>query len=376
MTDTWTSLVFERNRPMRTTVLQGEGLLTSVRFWVDTVAPDLRSSHFLITDRLVNELYGDQVTAASGAAGVRLNRIVVEQGEQAKSLASYTAVCAEILDRGVDGGSLIVGLGGGVVANLAGFIASTLHRGIGLIQLPTTLLAQLDATIDFKQAINGPLGKNQIGSYYPPAVVAVDPLVLRTLDERQLASGMAEAVKHALTESPQLLAVIEDAIHAPDDLDLMSRLIEQTIALKVAGLNESQDHEYYEMIGQYGHAVAHALEHITDHQIIHGEAVAIGMCVTASAAMVAGVATEDVVHAHHLAVASTGLPSVVPATVDPNALWEVIRTDKHFRDGAARVGLVADVGRLCRGPDGWRFPLDRSLLVAAMMANRMREAAV
>ena len=100
------------------------------------------------------------------------------------------------------------------------------------------------------------------------------------------------------------------------------------------------------------------------------------MCVTASAAMVAGVASEDVVQAHHVAVARTGLPSVVPPTVDPYALWEVIRADKHFRDGAARVGLVADVGRLWQGPDGWRFPLDRSLLVAAMTANRMREAAV
>jgi len=301
---------------------------------------------------------------------------VLEQGEQAKSSATYTAACAEILDRGVDGGSMIVGLGGGVVANLAGFVASTLHRGIGLIQLPTTLLAQLDATIDFKQAINGPLGKNQIGSYYPAAVVAVDPLVLRTLDKRQLASGIAEAIKHALTQSPQLLAVIEDAVHAPDDVGLMSRLVEQTIALKVAGLNESQDDEYYEMIGQYGHAVAHALEHITGHQIVHGEAVAIGMCVTAAAAMVLAIATEEVVHAHHVAVASAGLPVVVPATIDPFALWEVVRTDKHFRDGAARVALVAEVGRLWRGPDGWSFPLDRSLLVAAVKANRGREAAV
>ncbi|MGI9099508.1 MAG: 3-dehydroquinate synthase family protein [Solirubrobacteraceae bacterium] len=316
------------------------------------------------------------MTAAAGAAGVRHNRIVLEQGEQTKSSATYTAACAEILDRGVDSGSMIVGLGRrrrrepGRVRRLD---ATPRHR---TDPLPTTLLAQLDATIDFKQAINGPLGKNQIGSYYPAAVVAVDPLVLRTLDKRQLASGMAEAVKHALTESLELLAVIEDAVHAPDDVGLMSRLVGQTIALKVAGLNESRDHEYYEMIGQYGHAVAHALEHITGHQIVHGEAVAIGMCVTAAAAMVLGIATEEVVHAHHVAVASAGLPAVVPATIDPYALWEVVRTDKHFRDGAARVALVAEVGRLWRGPDGWSFPLDRSLLVAAVKANQGREAAI
>lgn len=358
---------------MRTTVLQNDGVLADGTFWAEAIPAHARSSqHFIITDRTVNDLYGDAVTAPAEAIGIALERIVMQPGEGAKSMAGYIAVCSQILARGIDSNSVIVGLGGGAVANLAGFVASTLYRGIGLIQLPTTLLAQLDATIDFKQAINGANAKNQIGSYYPASLVIVDPAVLQTLDQPQLASGMAESLKHALTEAPELFGCIDAAVESPRDGAALSTLIERTVALKAAGINDEAHNAYYEMLWQYGHAVAHALEHVTQHRLLHGEAVAIGMCVTAAAGERAGIGTAHIVDIHHSAARHVGLPDTVPTTVDARTLWDVIRADKHFHGDTAPVAFVDEIGHLWRGPHGWGFPLSRSLLLAAVESNRRR----
>ncbi|MCX7124655.1 MAG: 3-dehydroquinate synthase, partial [Gammaproteobacteria bacterium] len=181
---------FVQNRYMRTKVFYGRN--------IHSMAAELifnggykNSRHFLISDNTVNGLYGDLVESIFINAGYTLSRIVCDDSEGSKSFAQFESICTKMLDIGFDKNSFVISLGGGVVNNLAGFIASTLYRGINLAHIPTSLLSQVDAAIDFKQALNTNHGKNLVGSFYPASVVLVDSFFLRTLDERHFYNGLA-----------------------------------------------------------------------------------------------------------------------------------------------------------------------------------------
>jgi 3-dehydroquinate synthase len=152
----------------------------------------------VFTDTRVNALYGNDFVEGLKSQGRRVHRIVMAEGEESKTLANYTRLVEEVLAFGIDERSILISLGGGAVCNVCGLIASTLYRGIGLIHVPTTLMAQCDAAISHKQGVNGARGKNMVGTYYSPSAICVDVDVLSTLESRLIPDGLAEVIKHAL----------------------------------------------------------------------------------------------------------------------------------------------------------------------------------
>jgi 3-dehydroquinate synthase len=302
-----------------------------------------RTNHFLIADAHVLALHGDTLRRSLASVLPRLHVIAVEQGEAAKSLDVYARATKEISARKADRHTTLISFGGASTANLTGFIAATLLRGIRLIHIPTTLLAQLDGTIDFKQAINLDGVKNLIGAFYSPDLIVVDPRFLTTLSEQHLVNGLAEGLKHALVQDEDLYRLFLN--HADDrSLAFLQESIQRTVALKVL-LLESESYDEAEMLLQYGHAIGHALESVTRNRLLHGEAISIGMCVSAEVALARGVCGSDTVEAHYGLFDAYGLPTHIPIDCSIEEILRLVYRDKYRSDGIQQMALVSGVGK-------------------------------
>lgn len=350
----------------------------------------------VVTDEAVNALYGDQVVEGLAAAGFIVHKVLIETDvdesgetstEHFKTVESLMRCSDLILERGITKHSAIVSLGGGVVNNLAGVLAGMLYRGITLVHLPTTTMSAFDAALDFKQAINHSLGKNLLGCYYPATTIAIDPDALSTLSERHSLNGVAEALKHGLTQSTELTNMIVQPLREGDpykvikDGAYMERLCKAALEIKAPTLDDYNNSDFNEFCPQYGHAVAHSVEHMSwsskAHQpLLHGEAVAIGMCVSAEVALLKGVCTQAVVDAHYDLIGATGLPVYVPRTMEIAPLIRQMRFDKHTVKNPT-MGLVAEIGGMAMSPSGDSYAFDASEeeLTAAIEANMKRRDA-
>ena len=362
---------FTRRQTLASNVLLSGGLVGSCD-WGQLLGPDARSSrHIVLTDRIVGPRYAKLVTASLRKAGLTAHVITIPVGERAKSIRVFERVIDTATTRGIDKYTTVIGLGGGVVNNVAGCVAATLYRGLNLVQVPTTVLAQLDAAIDFKQGINGPNGKNHIGAIYPASHILIDPELLRTLPVRQVRNGLSEAIKHGLTQSQPLLRLIANAASDPGNIATLEQIIAATVRLKVELLNMPAGNMYAEMLPQYGHAVGHALESVTHYRLLHGEAIAIGMCVMAEAALNLGLCGEEVVYAHYAAFSRFELPTSVPPEVNIAQLLDAVRQDKHY-SGGARVALPRKIGSMNAFDGRYWTTLDDDMLRVAVRNNRRR----
>jgi 3-dehydroquinate synthase len=270
----------------------------------------------------------------------------------------------------MDEGSVIVDVGGGVVNNMAGFLAATLYRGVELIHIPTTTMAQVDAAIDFKQAVNSKKGKNLTGAYHPASHVLIDPDTLATLPERHIRNGLAESLKHAITQDAEFFQWLLKNERPLTDLDFWETVIRRTIALKVPLLNGDPHDEANEMLPQYGHSIGHAVEHVSGYAFLHGEAVAIGMCVSAEIARLIGVCDEATVEAHYQLCSRYGLPTQIPQSINVEDVLNTIRYDKHYLGSLPRMALVSSVGTVWKDQGVVSIPIDYPILARAIEANQ------
>ncbi|MEJ6950071.1 3-dehydroquinate synthase [Natronospora cellulosivora (SeqCode)] len=239
---------------------------------------------FFITDRNVMNLYGDKVSTLLIQAGYQLTTYIVPAGEESKSYKYLQDGHDLLIENEFRRDNLVLALGGGVVGDLAGFIAATYMRGIPFVQVPTTLLAQVDSSVGGKTAINHDAGKNLIGAFYQPKFVLIDPNFLKTLDLRELKTGLAEVVKHAFIADMELLEFLEE--HEEDiynyDIDSLIYIIYKSCLIKSNIVNEDEKEQGKRALLNFGHTVAHALEAVTEYKKYnHGEAVAVGMAAAA-----------------------------------------------------------------------------------------------
>lgn len=356
--------------PERTPIFIGQGAVTEDGFVADCLREYPHSRHVLLSDRRVYGHHGERLAARLRAAGVALTVRVVPPAEASKSFSVYLRLIDGILEEGVDKDSHLLTLGGGMISNLGGFLAATLYRGIKLIHLPTSLMAQLDAAVDLRQAINHPLGKNLIGCFYSPRAVVIDPRLLTTLPSRHLRSGIAEAVKHALTQSPPFFRfLLENAqrLHEPSFLEGVLR---ETIGLKLSLVNARSHSRHGEFLLQYGHCVGHALEAATDYALLHGEAISIGMAVTADVARALRVCGPDLVRSHKLILGRYKLPTSVPRDVCVPAVLKAVTYDKNVLRKTPRLALLRDVGRVYKSREGSYAYVGADVLEDALMRSR------
>jgi len=304
----------------------------------------------LVTSARVAALYRAPVERALRLAGFDPTVVVIPDGEEHKTLATLGSIYDALLGAGVDRGTPLVALGGGVVGDLTGFAAATLLRGVPVVQVPTTLLAQVDAAIGGKTAVDHPAGKNLIGAFHQPRLVVADVDTLATLPRRELLAGLAEVVKYGVIGDAALFERIEADPQAVLTLapDVLVGVVAACARQKAAVVAADEREERGERaILNFGHTVGHAIETAAGYgRFLHGEAVAIGMVAAARVSHALGIADATTPERIRRTLERLGLPVAVPADVPAAALVAAMRSDKKSAGGRIRFVAVEQVGRV------------------------------
>ena len=300
----------------------------------------------IVSSPTIARLYGKTASESLEAAGFSVAAVEVPDGEAAKALPVAERCWNALLDGGLDRTSTVVALGGGAVGDLAGFVAGTYMRGVNFVQAPTTVLAQVDASIGGKTAIDHPAAKNLVGVFHQPRLVVVDPATVVTLPDRDFRSGLAEIVKHGIVLDARYFADLEASV-APllaRDPATLERIIGGSCRLKAAVVERDERETELRAVLNYGHTVGHALEAVTAYsRWTHGEAVALGIVAAAHLAARLGLAPVEVVARQERLLAALGLPIRVER-IDTAALLAAIARDKKARDGRVPFVLAPAIG--------------------------------
>jgi 3-dehydroquinate synthase len=289
----------------------------------------------IITNPTVAALYGNMVRFSLEAAGFRVVQIEIADGEEFKNAATLNQVYDRLLESGVDRSSFIVALGGGVVGDLAGFAAATWLRGIPFVQVPTTLLAQVDSSVGGKTGIDHPKGKNLIGAFYQPRLVLIDVATLSTLDRRQFRSGLAEVIKYGVIIDLSFFEYVENNIDAILALksEVLIEIVHRSCQLKADVVELDEKESGLRAVLNYGHTLGHAFESLGGYcTLVHGEAIAIGMALAANVSISNGFCSRADADRIVALIERCGL-SVTPPEFDRQLLLEAIGSDKKARRG-------------------------------------------
>ncbi len=321
------------------------------------------SAALVVSNRKVAGLYAQSVLSSLSGEQIRAELFLVPSGERYKTLGTVRRIYDALVGSKMDRGCAVIALGGGVVGDMAGFAAATYMRGVDFYQVPTTLLAQVDASIGGKTGVDLPQGKNLIGAFYQPRRVIIDTLTLKTLPARELRAGLAEVVKHGIicdkalfefvaTNTRQLLARQDDALQ---------EAIKRSVEIKRDVVQQDERESELRTILNYGHTVGHAIEALTGYaKYRHGEAVAIGMVAEALIAEREGAAEEDVFEPVRDVVRRLGLPTTFDEYFSPDKMLEVMELDKKAMWGEIRMALPVRIGE-CRV-----FTVERSALLGVL----------
>ncbi|HEU5050721.1 MAG TPA: 3-dehydroquinate synthase [Gemmatimonadales bacterium] len=343
--------------------------------------PELAREHLphrrtaLIADRTVARLYREFLDGSNTAWRTRDKTcddataegwgvLDFPAGEASKVREVWAGLTDRLVTLGFGRDAGIIALGGGVTGDLAGFVAATFMRGVPVMQVPTTLLAMLDASVGGKVGVDTADGKNLVGAFHPPVAVVADPLTLRTLDERAFRSGLAEAVKHALVADEGHLAWI-DANAAPllgRDLDRLTALIRRSIEIKTVIVESDEREEGRRALLNAGHTLAHAIEQASGYAVLHGEAVAIGLVLEAAVGEATGATEPGTRSRIEATLQRLGLPVALPSGIAAEALLAAVGRDKKNRAGVPGFAFIESPGRPAAPEGQWVTPVHPDLL--------------
>lgn len=320
-------------------VLIGKGLLPMVGEYSRCVISPCHCA--VITDENVAPLHSGVVMESLKSAGFDPHLVVIPAGEQSKSMLSATELCDRLIGLGLDRGGAIFALGGGVIGDLAGFVASIFYRGIPVIQIPTTVISQIDSSVGGKTGVNSHLGKNLIGSFHQPLLVIADAATLSSLPELIFREGLAEAIKHAVIADASLLSILPT-----DSTKDLTPLIARNVAIKasIVAADEFETKGTRALLN-FGHTIGHAVESVAGYGVLsHGEAVAIGMI--AALDLSVRLAGLPIAQAEQVleTIMSCGLPHKLPSSLSTELLLAALQRDKKFDRGAVRFVLTSQLG--------------------------------
>ena len=323
-------------------IIIGTGLLDEPASYINAI----NSRRVLvITNTVVAPLYLQRLCAALD--DFELDTLVLPDGEAQKTLATTSLIYDHLLQHGYGRDATIVALGGGVLGDIAGFAAATYQRGIDFVQVPTTLLAQVDSSVGGKTGVNHPLGKNMIGAFHQPTRVIADTEVLATLPDRELSAGLAEVIKYGLIRDPEFFAWLEANIErlCQREPAVLSEAIRRSCANKAAIVAADEREAGVRALLNLGHTYGHALEAALGYgQWLHGEAVAAGMCMAADTSHRLGWVTGGDVQRIEALLQAAGLPTTPPARLYKDAIHELMTRDKKALAGQLRLVLLKNIG--------------------------------
>lgn len=308
----------------------------------------------VISNPVVHNLYGNVIAQSLKDEGFQLTEIIIPDGEEYKSLEWAGKVYGELLKARLDRQSAVIALGGGVIGDLAGFAASTYMRGIAVIQVPTTLLAQVDSSVGGKTGVNHPLGKNMIGTFWQPRLVWIDLDTLKTLPSRELIAGLAEVIKHGIIRDRELFDFLETnrekILHL--DRQALTHLIKRSCEIKADVVSRDERESGLRAILNYGHTIGHAIETVTGYKkYLHGEAVAMGMYAEAVLSNRLGIIDDQQVESIKALIESYDLPVAIPADINLRNILSAIQIDKKAVAGELACVVPETIGAVIRSTD-------------------------
>lgn len=332
------------------------------------IAAAARAHHYaVLSDTDVGPLYGESLVAELARHG-RTSLHVMSSGESHKTRDTWARLSDELLSAECGRDTTIIALGGGVVGDVAGFVAATFMRGIPVVQCPTTLLAMIDASVGGKTGVDTPAGKNLIGAFHPPAVVLTDVETLDTLPLAHRRAGFAEAVKHGVIADAdyfaRLHAVLSDVIDGEPDATLET--VARSVEIKATVVRADARELGLRKTLNFGHTLGHAIELESGFTLLHGEAVAIGMVLEARLGERIGVADRGTAATIERLLRRAALPVARPASLSADAVLRATRHDKKARGGAVWYALPARVGEMAGAQAGWGIEVDDALVLEVL----------
>lgn len=348
----------------------GVGVLDDLGRLVRDQCPAHR--YAVITDSQVAPRYGARALVA--LEGLDAEVFPFPAGEWNKSREMWARLSDALLAAGHGRDSAVIALGGGVVGDLAGFVAATFLRGIPVVQVPTTLLAMLDSAIGGKTGVDTEAGKNLVGAFHPPALVVIDPQTLTSLPAHQLAAGLAEALKHGAIADAVYFRTVERSVDAyfARDLDALTGMVLRSLEIKAEVVQADEREAGYRKVLNFGHTIAHALEAAAGYELLHGEAVAIGMCAEARIGERQGITCAGTSDRLRAALEAARLPVDLPSDLRPDSFLRALALDKKRAGGVVEFTLLAEIGRVAAGTEGgggWTRPVPEEQVRRALFAG-------
>lgn len=328
----------------------------------------IASRFAIITDENVKELYGNALLESFRASGLNVELFSFPGGELHKTRVTKESLEDQLLENGFGRDSCVIALGGGIVIDMAGFIAATYCRGVPLVMMPTSLLAMVDACIGGKTGVNVPYGKNLIGAIYQPKKVIIDTSVLHTLPQKEFSNGIVEMIKHGLIADAALFDYLDD--HFTEILELNLPRLEKAIVdscrIKKNIVEQDEKEKGLRRLLNYGHTVGHALEKLTHYHLSHGEAVAIGLLVESYIAYELGYLDHEVVTRIKKILVHYLLPLQFSYRFSSEAIIEAMRSDKKSLKGIPRFALIQAIGEPLSFEGCYCTPVDEPIIKKAI----------
>lgn len=337
----------------------GPGLLDGLTGLLAEYCPAHR--YVVISDDRVATLHGKRVVEALERDGLVADLLAFPAGESHKTRSEWSLLSDQMFAAGVGRDAAVLALGGGVTGDLAGFVAATYMRGLPLVQLPTTLLAMIDSSVGGKTGVDTPAGKNLVGAFLQPVLVAADVATLRTLAAAEVRAGLAEAIKHGAIADASYFDAIERDLPALLGLDAASlqRLIVRSVEIKAEVVGRDEKESGPRKTLNFGHTLGHAVEALSGYRLLHGEAVAIGMVLEARLGERIGVTEPGTAERLSAVLAAAGLPTRRPDGMAGSAVLAATRSDKKARRGRVEYALIEKIGVASSGPDGgWGWAVE------------------
>lgn len=303
----------------------------------------------LVSNPIIFKHYGETALNALTSSGFEVSTHIIPAGEQYKTLDSIQKLYDTALENRLERSSTLVALGGGVIGDMTGFAAATWLRGINFVQVPTSLLAMVDASIGGKTGVNHPQGKNLIGAFYQPKLVLIDPSVLQTLPPREFRAGMAEVIKYGIIWDADLFEKLEATkrLNSYEDIneELLQTILTRSCQAKADVVSKDEKEAGLRAILNYGHTIGHAIESLTGYRDInHGEGVGIGMVAAGDIAAKMGLWETAEAKRQNVLIEKAGLPTQIPSNLDTEAIVEALQKDKKVKAGKVRFVLPTQIG--------------------------------
>jgi 3-dehydroquinate synthase len=320
------------------TIMDRMGLICNKQKWA--------SRYIILTDSHVLALHGEGVQQTMREKGLKIDMIDFPPGEASKDIKTCLRICDQLMAMGADRQSALIALGGGVVGDITGFVASIYMRGIPYIQVPTTLLAQVDSSIGGKTGIDLPFGKNLLGTFYQPKGVFIDLAFLQTLAPQELKNGLAEVVKYGIIDDPGLFSILETRAQdiQNQDMDLLQEIVARSCRIKKGVVEIDEQEKGMRRILNFGHTIGHAIETESGYTIPHGDAVSMGMvAATILSQRMQHLSTEDRKRIIAL-IRAIKLPDRIPANLSPEGIFAHMKGDKKKAGDTLNFVLLKKIG--------------------------------